>query len=148
MRLISVVLGTESARSRAAETRSLLNYGFRFFETAELIAAGRELIKPEIWMGLGDYVSVGLIDSVTLTLPRGERRNVEQTLTVDEPLTAPVKIGDTVGTIRLTLDGSVLYEGPLQSLEDIDEAGFFARLWDRILMWIDSLLSPAESDSL
>jgi D-alanyl-D-alanine carboxypeptidase (penicillin-binding protein 5/6) len=147
MRLISVVLGTESARLRAAETRSLLNYGFRFFETAELIAAGRELLKPEIWMGLSDYVSVGLIDAVTVTLPRGERRNVEQILTVNEPLTAPVKVGDTVGSLTLTLDGEVLYQGPLQALEDIDEAGFFARLWDRILMWIDTLLSPAEEAS-
>ena len=147
MRLISVVLGTESARLRAAETRSLLNYGFRFFETAELIAAGRELLKPEIWMGLSDYVTVGLIDAVTVTLPRGERRNVEQILTVNEPLTAPVKVGDTVGSLTLTLDGEVLYQGPLQALEDIDEAGFFARLWDRILMWIDTLLSPAEEAS-
>jgi len=147
MRLISVVLGTESARSRAAETRSLLNYGFRFFESAELIVAGRELLKPEIWMGLSDYVSVGLIDAVTVTLPRGERRNVEQILTVNEPLTAPVKVGDTVGSLTLTLDGEVLYQGPLQALEDIDEAGFFARLWDRILMWIDTLLSPAEEAS-
>lgn len=142
MRLISVVLGTDSAKSRASETRSLLNYGFRYFETAELLPAEREMEKPEVWMGLADYLSVGVIESVTLTLPRGERRNVKQVISLNEPLSAPIKRGDEVGRVSLTLDGEQIYEGPVLALQDVEQAGFFARLWDRILMWIDTLLSP------
>jgi D-alanyl-D-alanine carboxypeptidase (penicillin-binding protein 5/6) len=142
MRLISVVLGTSSAKTRASETRSLLNYGFRYFETAELLPADREMEKPEVWMGLADYLSVGVVDAITLTLPRGERRNVAQVVTLNEPLSAPIKRGDEVGRVSLRLDGEQIYEGPVVALHDVEEAGFFARLWDRILMWIDTLLSP------
>ncbi len=142
MRLISVVLGTSSAKTRASETRSLLNYGFRYFETAELLPAEREMEKPEVWMGLTDYLSVGVVDAITLTLPRGERRNVAQVVTLNEPLSAPIKKGDEVGRVGLRLDGKQIYEGPVVALHDVEEAGFFARLWDRILMWIDTLLSP------
>jgi D-alanyl-D-alanine carboxypeptidase (penicillin-binding protein 5/6) len=142
MRLISVALGAGSARSRAQETSALLNYGFRFFETAELLGPGRELLKPEIWMGQQDYVDVGVVEPVILTLPRGERRNVEQQILLNQPLMAPLKAGDEVGRLVLRLDDSVVYEGPVQALHDVESAGFFARLWDRLLMWIDSLLSP------
>ena len=143
MRLISVVLGADSARSRAQETSALLNYGFRFFETAELLAAGRYLLKPEIWMGQQDYVDVGVVEPVILTLPRGERRNVEQQILLNQPLMAPLKAGDEVGRLVLRIDDSVVYEGPIQALHDVASAGFFARLLDRLLMWIDSLLSPS-----
>lgn len=143
MRLISVVLGADSARSRAQETSALLNYGFRFFETAELLTAGRDLLKPKIWMGQQDYVDVGVVEPVILTLPRGERRNVEQQIVLNQPLMAPLKAGDEVGRLVLRLDDSVVYEGPIQALHDVASAGFFARLWDRLLMWIDGLLSPS-----
>ena len=146
MRLISVVLGTDSAKARASETRSLLNYGFRYFETAELLPAEREMEKPEVWMGLADYLSVGVVEAVTLTLPRGERRNIEQVVSLNEPLSAPIKRGDEVGRVSLTLDGEQIYEGPVVALQDVEEAGFFARLWDRILMWIDTLLSPESTE--
>jgi D-alanyl-D-alanine carboxypeptidase (penicillin-binding protein 5/6) len=146
MRLISVVLGTDSAKARASETRSLLNYGFRYFETAELLPAEREMEKPEVWMGLADYLSVGVIESVTLTLPRGERRNVKQVISLNEPLSAPIKRGDEVGRVSLSLDGEQIYEGPVLALQDVEQAGFFARLWDRILMWIDTLLSPEATE--
>ena len=146
MRLISVVLGTNSAKTRASETRSLLNYGFRYFETAELLPAEREMEKPEVWMGLVDYLSVGVLEVVTVTLPRGERRNIEQVVSLNEPLSAPIKRGDEVGRVSLSLDGKEIYEGPVVALQDVAEAGFFARLWDRILMWIDTLLSPEPTE--
>ncbi len=146
MRLISVVLGTNSAKTRASETRSLLNYGFRYFETAELLPAEREMEKPEVWMGLVDYLSVGVLEVVIVTLPRGERRNIEQVVSLNEPLSAPIKRGDEVGRVSLSLDGKEIYEGPVVALQDVAEAGFFARLWDRILMWIDTLLSPEPTE--
>ena len=56
---------------------------------------------------------------------------------------APLKAGDEVGRLVLRIDDSVVYEGPIQALHDVAYAGFFARLWDRLLMWIDSLLLPS-----
>ena len=86
MRLISVVMGTTSTNARKNETRSLLNYGFRFFETVTLHQPMEELEKPRIWKGQQDYLSVGLIEGVTLTLPRGKKKNLQTAIDVDEEI--------------------------------------------------------------
>ena len=90
MRLISVVLGTSSTNVRKNETRSLLNYGFRFFETSAVFAPLIELDKPRIWKGQVDYVAVGLVDETVLTLPRGKSKHLETTVSIDDQLIAPL----------------------------------------------------------
>lgn len=141
MRLISVVMGTSSPTARKNESRSLLNYGFRFYETASLLEAGQELDKPRIWKGKSDYLSVGVADAAVLTLPRGRRGQVEQRLVLQDELEAPVELGSPVGDVTLLLDGDVLYQAPVVALEAIEPSGFFARLWDIVLMWVARLFS-------
>jgi D-alanyl-D-alanine carboxypeptidase (penicillin-binding protein 5/6) len=139
MRLISVVLGTSSPTARKNETRSLLNYGFRFYETARLLDAGEELEKPRVWKGQVDYAPVGVLEEIVLTLPRGKRQQVEQRVALADDIEAPLAVGDSVGTLTLLLDGELLYQGPVVALEAVEPGGFFARLWDIILMWLASL---------
>jgi D-alanyl-D-alanine carboxypeptidase (penicillin-binding protein 5/6) len=139
MRLISVVLGTSSPTARKNETRSLLNYGFRFYETAHLLDAGDELAKPRVWKGQVDYAPVGVLEEIALTLPRGKRQQVEQRVALVDDIEAPLAVGDNVGTLTLLLDGELLYQGPVVALEAVEPGGFFARLWDIILMWLAGL---------
>jgi D-alanyl-D-alanine carboxypeptidase (penicillin-binding protein 5/6) len=139
MRLISVVMGTDSPRARKQETRSLLNYGFRFFDTETAVDGGKELEKPRVWKGKTDFISVGIADDLVLTLPRGKSDDIEQTLRLVDPIEAPLAVGDAVGELTLTLDGEVLVQEPVVALEPLERAGFFARLWDMILMWIAAL---------
>lgn len=139
MRLISVVMGTESTRARARETRSLLNYGFRFYETDVMVAGAEELEKPRVWKGVADYVSVGIADDVVMTLPRGKRNNLVRELVLMDPISAPLAVGDALGELTLTLDGEVLQQIPLVALEPVEAAGFFARIWDMLLMWLAQL---------
>jgi D-alanyl-D-alanine carboxypeptidase (penicillin-binding protein 5/6) len=141
MRLISVVMGTDSTRTRKNETRSLLNYGFRFFETSELFAPMTELDKPRIWKGREDYVPVGLQEATVLTLPRGKKKHLVTEVSVDEPLEAPVAVGDRVGSVTLRLEDETVFTAPLVALQAVEPGGFFARLWDMLLMWIASLFS-------
>lgn len=141
MRLISVVMGTTSTNSRKNETRSLLNYGFRFFETATLYEPMAELAKPRIWKGQQDYLSVGLLEGVTLTLPRGKKKNLETTVEVDDEIIAPVAPGDKLGRVVLSVNGETVFEAPVVALEAVEPGSFFARLWDWVLMLIASLFS-------
>ncbi|MFT4824081.1 MAG: D-alanyl-D-alanine carboxypeptidase (penicillin-binding protein 5/6) [Halioglobus sp.] len=141
MRLISVVLGTSSKNARKNETRSLLNYGFRFFETATLQEGMKELAKPRIWKGQQDYVSLGLMDDVVLTLPRGKKKNLDTAIEVDETISAPIALGDKLGRVVMSLDGETVYESPLVALEAVEPGGFFARLWDSVLMFIADLFT-------
>ncbi|MFV0477637.1 MAG: D-alanyl-D-alanine carboxypeptidase family protein [Parahaliea sp.] len=141
MRLISVVLGTASSNARKNETRSLLNYGFRFYETVDLYSAGQELDKARIWKGAEDEISIGLIDAAAATLPRGKREQLTTELLLDKPLEAPLQRGDPVGTLRLTLEGETVFQAPVVALQSIEAGGFFSRLWDSVLMWLNKLFS-------
>ena len=139
MRLVSVVLGTSSPTTRKNETRGLLNYGFRFYETAHLLDAGEELDKPRVWKGRADYVPAGVLDDIVLTLPRGKRQQVERRVALVDEIEAPLAVGDSVGTLTLLLDGELLHQGPVVALEAVQPGGFLARLWDVILMWLARL---------
>jgi len=141
MRLISVVLGTASKRARANESRSLLNYGFRFFDTTTALKGGEELDKPRIWKGQQDYVPVGVAEDVVLTLPRGSADSLQMELELQPDLEAPVARGDVLGKVNLKLDGESVYRGDLVALEDVQPGSIFARLWDIVLMWVSRLFS-------
>lgn len=141
MRLISVVLGSNSTRSRKAETRSLLNYGFRFFENVEAVSGETVLGMSRVWKGVGDSVSAGLLESVLLTLPRGNA-TPEVVTTFDEPLLAPIARGDNVGSVQVFLQGELLLERPLQALEAVPSGSFFQRLWDGFVLWLSQIFAP------
>ncbi|MBA6413210.1 D-alanyl-D-alanine carboxypeptidase [Parahaliea sp. F7430] len=141
MRLVSVVMGTSSANSRKNETRGLLNYGFRFFETVDLFSAGQELEKARIWKGTEDYISVGLLEAASATLPRGKSDQLSTKVELDQTLVAPIERGQQVGTVSLSADGETVFTAPVLALQTIESGGFFARLWDSVLMWVSSLFS-------
>ncbi|HSG89482.1 MAG TPA: D-alanyl-D-alanine carboxypeptidase family protein [Pseudomonadales bacterium] len=141
MRLISAVLGTDSAQSRARESQTLLRYGFRFFETQEVYAGGEELERRQVWKGRADEVAVGLPEDLTLTLPRGRYPDLEAEITLQPWMTAPIVRGDELGSIEVRLDGKVLHSGSLVALEDVEEAGFLKRLWHTLQLFFTKLLS-------
>jgi D-alanyl-D-alanine carboxypeptidase (penicillin-binding protein 5/6) len=139
MRLISVVLGTRSATARKNETRKLLNYGFRFYETVEQFGPAHELEQVRVWKGDRDEVSAGLLDETILTLPRGKKKVLTTVVEVDEQVLAPLAVGDRVGLVKLTVDDEAVFEAPLVALEPVAEGGFISRLWDMFVLWILSL---------
>ena len=139
MRLVSVVLGTTSERAREAETRKLLNYGFRTFETLALYSPGDELATTRLWMGVEDQLSLGVAETIQLTIPRGARDKLDAVMNIDEVIKAPVAAGDVHGELVVQLDGETLYTLPLVALRDAEESGFFARLWDAITLFFIGL---------
>jgi D-alanyl-D-alanine carboxypeptidase (penicillin-binding protein 5/6) len=142
MRLISVVMGTKSTKARKNDTAALFNYGFHFYQTKTVIEGMTELGKPRVWKGLQDYVPVGLLEKAVLTLPRGKHDNIETNVALNTEIVAPLAVGDPVGTVTLSLDGEVKFEAPAVALEAVEPAGFFARLWDSVLMFIAELFGP------
>ena len=142
MRLISVVMGTASEQARAAETQKLFGYGFRFFETAKLYQAGEVLqADARVWFGDRDRVNLVAPETIYLTLPRGTRDNLKATLVVDEVIRAPLTKTTAVGTLKVERDGNALISVPIVPDQEIAEAGFFARLWDHLVLFFKSLFS-------
>ncbi|WP_246840642.1 serine hydrolase [Lacimicrobium sp. SS2-24] len=130
MRLISVVLGTESERARKEENRKLLKYGFRFFETIVPYQAGESFVAHKIFMGDRDTVDLGIMEDTPITIPRGQSKNLEANFQLDKKLEAPLAKGETVGTLYLQLDGEDVASYPLVTLQEVNEGSLFKRLMD------------------
>ncbi len=139
MRLISVVMGTDSEDARATASQALLNYGFRFFETYQLYAAGDEISVEPIWKGEADEVSLGVDRDLFVTIPRGRYDALEARLEVEGTLTAPLAEGEQAGRVVVSLDDSDLTDRPLVALDGVEQAGFFGRSIDGFRMWVGGL---------
>jgi D-alanyl-D-alanine carboxypeptidase (penicillin-binding protein 5/6) len=139
MRLISVVLGTDSKRARKAESRKLINYGFRSYETQALYRQGEKLTTSRLWQGLAEQIDLGVGRDIYLTLPRGSADELDAVMEIDEVIIAPVEQGASHGQLVIELAGKQLLQEPLVALEAAPAAGFWSRLWDRIVMFFSSL---------
>jgi D-alanyl-D-alanine carboxypeptidase (penicillin-binding protein 5/6) len=136
MRLIAVVMGTESERARKDESKKLLNYGFRFFETITPYKSGDSFAKQRIWMGDKEEVSLGILKDTPITIPRGQRKELKANFELDKTLEAPLAKGTKVGTLFLQLDGEEIASYPLVTLEEVGEGSFFSKIYDYLRLQI------------
>lgn len=140
-RLIAVVLGTKSDEARATETQKLLAYGFRYYETVGLYKANTEVTKARVWSGKASEVVLGLPKDVRMTLPRGRTDDLKANVHVNEVIKAPIIAGQELGSLTIELDGKVINTQPLVALTPVEEASFFARMWDKIKLFFRGLFS-------
>ncbi len=135
-RLVSVVMGTKSVSSRAKESQTLLNYGFRFFETHRLYGAGEKLSVTRVWKGSAEQLELGLSQPLYITIPRRQYKNLEAKMSITPKIEAPVSKGQVVGQVRISLADNLVAEVPLIALRDIAEGGIWQTIKDSaLLMW-------------
>ena len=133
MRLISVVMGTKSESSRAIESQTLLNYGFRFYETHQLYKAGEILKTVRAWRGERKELNLGVKDELFITIAKNHYKSLKIETKIDKKITAPVTKGKQYGTINITLAGNIVASKPLVALEDIAKGSIFQRFYDKLL---------------
>ncbi|MDO6619841.1 MULTISPECIES: serine hydrolase [unclassified Shewanella] len=130
MRLITVVMGTNSESARKAESKKLLNYGFRFFETITPYKAGDTFVTQKIWYGDRETVDLGVVTDTPITINRGQAKNLQANFELTKPLTAPLAKGETVGRVFFQLDGKDIAQFPLVTLNEVNEGSWFSKLMD------------------
>ena len=140
-RFITVVMNTSSPKARASESQKLLTYGFRFFHTVPVYQAQQEVATQRVWKGKEKEIAIGVDEAIVLTLQKGLEEKIEGKLEINPLLEAPIKQGDVLGSMRLMIDGEEKSTHQLVALSDIEQAGFFARLWDAIVMFFSNLFS-------
>ena len=138
-RFIAVVMGANSTSARAQEVQKMLNYGFRYYQTERLFRTGQELLAAKVWGGQSDELSVGILDDVHVTIPRGSRASLESVVELDTVIKAPVAVGDELGRVKVALDGETVVDQPVLALSDVPEGGFFKRIWDAIKLFFVQL---------
>lgn len=137
MRLISVVLGTDSEKARADASQALLNYGFRFYETHKLYDAGQQLATARVWEGATDTVSLGLNSPLYATVPRGQYKALAASMTINNRIMAPVNKDETLGSVQVQLGDAVIAGKNLVALQGVGEGSFWQRIVDKALLYFE-----------
>lgn len=131
-RRISVVLGAPSDAARATESQKLLNYGFQFFDSTLVYKRGQPINQLRVWKGNDNMVISTVASDVYLTLPKGERANVKAVISSKQPLIAPIKKGQAIGTVQFMLNGKTIAQHSIVASKTVETAGILGRAWDSI----------------
>lgn len=136
MRLIAVVLGTSSDNARAQEIQKLFNYGFRFFETHQLYAAGEKITDSKVWKGASETVDLGLAQALSVTVPRGQYQDLQAVSNLQQPIIAPIAAGTELGEVEVRLGDEIITTQKLVALSDVEQGSWWRRLIDSLLLLI------------
>lgn len=137
MRIVSVVLGTASAKSRVDGSQALINYGFRFFETRLLYKAGEAVTNARIWKAANEFTPLGVTNDLYITVPRGSYDAVESVLNIPAVLIAPVAQGQPLAELRVSLNGTDLVNEPLRALDNNPSGSLWQRARDGVRLWFE-----------
>lgn len=132
MRLVTAVMGTPSQNARKADSKSLLTYGFRFFESVKLEDGNKELSQQPVWMGHESKVAVGLTSDLNMTIPRGKKDQLKLDYQYQSNLHAPISQGQTLGELVVSLKDTELARYELKALKAVDEGSWWQKLIDFI----------------
>jgi D-alanyl-D-alanine carboxypeptidase (penicillin-binding protein 5/6) len=135
-RLLSIVLGTSSENARANESQKLLNWGYTAFDAVKLFDAQQAVATPTVWKGNRNQVVLGRPQPVVVAIPAGTAPRVRIQVQRPEPLVAPLRKGQAVGTLQVLIDQQPYTEIPLQALEAVEPASFVGRAWDSVRLFI------------
>jgi D-alanyl-D-alanine carboxypeptidase (penicillin-binding protein 5/6) len=136
MRLIAVLLGAPTDTARAVESQKLLNFGFQFYESRPIYKKGQAVAKLKVWKGAAETLEATVPEDLFVTLPKGQQQRVQASVVSKQPLIAPIAAGQTVGSVRFTLDGKPLMERPLVAAREMPVAGIFGRMWDSLKLMV------------
>jgi len=135
-RLLSVVVGTASAEARANESQKLLNWGYSSFDVVKLFDANQPVTTAPVWKGQAKQARLGRSTPISVIVPRGQGGSIQTNVTRPDPLLAPLTKGQPVGSLEIKVGGATWQTLPLQSLDEVPQAGFFGRVWDAIRLGV------------
>ena len=137
MRIVSVVMGTSSEKSRADGSQALLNYGFRFFETRLLYKAGEEVTSARIWKSANLTSRLGVLEDLYITVRRGSYDKLESTIDIPAIIEAPVAAGQPIAELKIGLGEEQVLSTPLRALDDNPTGSLWQRTKDSVSLWFE-----------
>ena len=135
MRLIGSVMGASGDRERGDAVYSLLRFGFAAYEHHDLYPAGEVIVDSFVFKGAKNSVALGLSDSMTLVLPKGAGKDLQASVSLADPVIAPISLGDELGVLSVSLAGEQIVSRPVVSLEQVAAGSLWQRLSDTARLW-------------
>lgn len=139
MRLIAIVMGAPSDKARADDSQKLLTYGYRFFETKPLFKANTPVQQVRVWLGKDKLTPIGTSETIYLTVPAGQFRDLKTEFAAKNDLKAPIKKYQELGEIKVMLGDKVLMTQTVVALNENPKANIFTRLRDHTNLALDKL---------
>ena len=127
-RLIMVVNGLLSRKTRGREPERLLEWGFREFNNYSLFKAGDRVMEADIWLGRNSVVPLVIEEDLVITLARKARLGMKVTVEFEGPIPAPVAKGDRLAKLVITAPERTPIEVPLLAGADVERLSLFGRL--------------------
>lgn len=135
-RLIATVMGARTDADRGLYAQKLLNYGFLETESMRYYKAGQPVSRVTVYKGSSGEIGIGFLRDFSLTTQKGVASRIRAQIITRQPYIAPLKKGQTMGTLRFTLDGKIVGDYPLVALEDVPVAGWLGRFWDGLRLML------------
>ena len=135
-RLIEVMSGMSSNRERSEEAERLVSWGFREFNNFKILTKGQTVAVAKVWYGKEDSVNLTVADDVLKTVHMSQQDNIKATAEFDEPVKAPIKAGQEIGTIKIEIEGQSPLNVPLIAANDVSETGMLGKFWANVKYFI------------
>ena len=126
-RLILVLNGLESSKSRAQESLRLMDWGFNNFQLVDFYKKNEVIQEVDTWLGKEDKVDLVALEDISVSIPKAQLSSAKVTVLVEEPIATPIKIGDQIAKLQVSFADKQV-DFPLYSGEDIDQKNFFSRI--------------------
>ncbi len=139
MRLISVIMGTESQQARADQSRELLNWGFGHFTTVTKAPAGQFVSKLPVWFGQAEEVELATADNLQILTTKTQKNKITTVVDIPDSLEAPIKKGQEIGKMMAVIDGKAVASVPIVATNDVEQSGFVSRMWQHVVRWAQNL---------
>lgn len=125
MRVISVIMGANSAKERNAMTMSLLDYAFNQYETERIYGQNEKVGEFTHVKSQNYQYDLNTSEPISLLRKKGEKEVEISTDVKMNKLQLPIKKGDELGTVIVKTDGEIFYESPIYASEDIEVGSVF-----------------------
>ncbi len=135
MRLISVIVGAENSKTRFNESASLLNFGFKNFESQKLADVSKVIQNIPVLKGKIATIDVFASEDFSAVVKKGDVSNYQVDYEIEENIKAPTKAGDVVGKIIISKNGNLVKKIAAVVREDVKPLSIFETAKKVIHKW-------------
>lgn len=135
-RLIGVMSGMNSNKERSEEAERLMSWGFREFNNFKMFSKDQTIATAKVWYGKQKTVDLTVAEDVLKTIHLSQIDNVKTTAEFDEPIKAPIKAGQKVGELKISIADKNSLTVPLVAAKDVEKVGLLGRFWANVKYFV------------
>ena len=126
LHLVAVVMGSDNSNDRFNTAKAMLNWGFSNYSCVTPEINKKDLKKVQVVGGKDEFVSPKIPKLSPILVKKGEEEKIDIKVEIEESLVAPVVEKQTIGNIKILIDGKKVSEHKITAKNEVEKLG----LWD------------------